>query len=163
MHVNGDMNTHALYALLVRGADEKEIKLCDVNFHGWRYIDAGLSSLESGKEYKFVGFKLQQSEGPCGQSGTVKVDNLLKTITSSGVEDAIIADVKVFPNPSSDYIVVSADGVVEKVELYSISGALVAVAKGNIVNVSDINSGNYVLKVFVNGLTAKYKVIVNHN
>ncbi len=64
------------------------------------------------------------------------------------VEDGLNnVDVTIYPNPASDYINVNADAL-EAVEVYSMSGALVANVKGeSTVDVSSLTKGAYLVKV----------------
>ena len=70
--------------------------------------------------------------------------------------------VKVGPVPSSDYIVASADSYIHGVELYDMKGNLVARNGGNYVNVGDIKSGNYILKVYTTNDITSHHVAVAH-
>jgi N-acetylmuramoyl-L-alanine amidase len=72
------------------------------------------------------------------------------------------SSVKVGPVPSSDYIVASADGYIEGVELYDMKGNLVARNGGNYVNVGSINDGPYILKVYKGNEVSSHHVAVKH-
>lgn len=50
---------------------------------------------------------------------------------------------KVGPIPSSDYIVASAASYIQGMELYDMSGNLVARNGGNYINVESIKDGHY--------------------
>ena len=70
---------------------------------------------------------------------------------TSGVEDVVEglteADVKIFPNPATDYVTVEGNDV-KSIEIYSLAGALVAVEKGETtLNVSNLAKGTYLVKV----------------
>ena len=71
-------------------------------------------------------------------------------------------NVKVGPVPSSDYIVASADGYIQGVELYDMSGNLVVRHGGNFVNVENITSGDYTLKVYTSSEVTTHHVTVKH-
>ena len=69
----------------------------------------------------------------------------------SGVEeniaDGINASVTIFPNPAADIVYVAADDV-KSIEVYSISGQLVAANEGEqSINVSNLATGNYIVKI----------------
>ena len=165
-HVWGDMGYNTLCAVFCdeNGAEVVE-PLGAVNFHGWKYITKKLSALEAGKAYQFVGYILRKgsdTEAPFGLSGTMKFDNVLKASTS-GINDMNqVSHVTVGPNPASDYIVAAADALIEKVELFNTKGQLVAANGANFVNVADMASGMYVLKVYVSGQVSTHKVMVKH-
>lgn len=77
-------------------------------------------------------------------------------------EPATKSNVKVGPIPSSDYIMASAPGYIQGVELYDMNGNLVVRNGGNYVNVSSINSGNYLLKVYFGDQVSTHHVAVSH-
>ena len=165
-HVWGDMSYNYLDAVFrdESGAEVKE-PLGTITFHGWKYVTKKLSSLEAGKNYQFVGYDLRKSpdtEAPFGKTGVVKFDNVIKA-TTSGINDLQqLSHVKVGPNPVSDYLVATADALIQKVELYNIKGQLVAENASNFINVADVAAGIYVCKVYVSGQVSSHKVVVKH-
>lgn len=70
--------------------------------------------------------------------------------------------VKVGPVPSSDYIVASGSSYIHGVEMYDMNGNLIARNGGNYVNVSDIKSGAYILKVYTGNGISSHHVAVTH-
>ena len=70
--------------------------------------------------------------------------------------------VKVGPVPSSDYIVASAAGYIQGVELYDMSGNLVARNGGNYMNVEGVRNGHYILKVYTGDTVSSHHVAVKH-
>lgn len=162
IHVNGDMCGNDLYAVFASGSDTKEIKICPLDFMGWKYIKVGLSGLDAGKDYNFTGIKIVQTNALMGKNCSIKLDNLLKLEGGSGVGEIEIKSLSVYPNPASEYLIVNADTLIEGLQLVSTSGATVAETSGNIMNVSEIPSGNYILKIKVAGQYTHRMVIVAH-
>ncbi|MDO4510536.1 MAG: Ig-like domain-containing protein [Bacteroidales bacterium] len=165
-HIWGDMGYNFIDAVFAdENGNEVAQPLDKVTFHGWKYITAKLTALEAGKAYKFVGYNLRKgpdAETPFGLTGTVKFDNVIKSGTS-GIDDLKqVSHVQVGPNPASDYLVATADGLIQKVELYSTSGQMVAATASNYINVADVASGVYVMKVYVSGQVSTHKVVVKH-
>ena len=72
------------------------------------------------------------------------------------------SNVKVSPIPSSDYIMASAPGYIQGVELYDMSGNLVVRNGGNYINVENIKDGHYILKVFTGNDVTSHHVAVKH-
>ncbi len=70
--------------------------------------------------------------------------------------------VKVGPVPSSDYIVASATGYIQGVELYDMNGNLVARNGGNYMNVEGMRDGHYILKVYSGTEVSSHHVAVKH-
>ena len=77
-------------------------------------------------------------------------------------EPAPRSNVKVGPIPSSDYIMASAPGYIQGVELYDMNGNLVVRNGGNYVNVSSIKNGHYLLKVYFGDQVSTHHVAVSH-
>ena len=77
-------------------------------------------------------------------------------------EPASKPNVKVGPVPSSDYIVASAAGYIQGVELYDMSGNLVARNGGNYMNVGSMRDGHYILKVYTGNEVSSHHVAVKH-
>ena len=72
------------------------------------------------------------------------------------------SSVKVGPVPSSDYIMASAKGYIQGVELYDMSGNLVARNGGNYMNVGSMRDGHYILKVYTTNEVSSHHVAVKH-
>jgi hypothetical protein len=89
-------------------------------------------------------------------AGTITVPRnsyvVITNMKNAGV-DNVITDVKtshkvsIYPNPTSDYIQVNSNDV-KSLEVYSIMGAKVASVTGeNILNVSNLATGNYIVRI----------------
>ena len=85
----------------------------------------------------------------CSSANTFIVGNL------TGVEDLKInlSDVRVYPNPANDYVVIDASGhKIDKVELINLLGQTIINQEGNDtilkINVSAISNGTYFIKVY---------------
>ncbi|MEG0253499.1 MAG: T9SS type A sorting domain-containing protein, partial [Muribaculaceae bacterium] len=161
-HIYGDMSSHEVYAIFSSETDIKYVKLCDLTFNGWKYVEIPLNTLEGDKDYSYVGIKLIQNTTPMGVKGAFKLDNLINFGKGSGVDLIEVASLTVYPNPASEYIIANADGLIEGMQLVSLSGANVADVAGNTINVSEIANGNYILKIKIAGNYAVRKVVVAH-
>lgn len=161
--VYGDVSNNVLYAdfTTAEGADVK-VKVCDLGYIGWHSCAVDLTALEAGKEYTLKGFEIAQAGGQISKTGTVYVDNVSVGGAGSSVNDIEIAGLRLYPNPASELLIVNADSFIAGVELYSIDGKLMAKASGNVVNVSELPTGNYVAKIYTNDGFATKKVVVRH-
>lgn len=161
--VYGDVSNNVLYAdfTTAEGADVK-VKVCDLGYIGWHSCAVDLTALEAGKEYTLKGFEIAQAGGQISKTGTVYVDNVSVGGAGSSVTDIEIAGLRLYPNPASELLIVNADSFIAGVELYSIDGKLMAKASGNVVNVSELPTGNYVAKIYTNDGFATKKVVVRH-
>lgn len=87
---------------------------------------------------------------------------IISNMDPSGVED-VIADsdkynVNIYPNPATDFISVDADNIID-VEVYSLTGAMVAKSNASTVDVSNLATGNYIVKVITENSVATSKLI----
>ena len=166
IHVWGDMSYNYLMAFFSIENDSWEMEsfgivLGPINFHGWRYIETvpNTSDLFE-KDAKFKGFGISYGLDYCSpvvKTGTIRFDNLLKK-ESSGIDEVEMAGMQV--KVAGDYIVVSADTWVQGVELIDINGRTIKATGGNCLNVADVASGVYLVRVHINGQTATQKVVI---
>jgi len=158
IHVNGDMSYNQLSALLV-GDDgiEVAVPLGQLVYHGWRYVTVPLSMLEAGVSYRWAGFAVGRGDAVMGRSGSIKLDNLL-CAASTGIPEAVVQGVTL--TTSRDYIVASADTYVQGMELLNVNGATLMAVAGNVLNVSNVTPGVYIVRVHLNGVTSTHKVAI---
>ena len=108
----------------------------------------------------------QNGDGEITGSDVTAVYNIILGLSTSNAPATSRAQenngVKLSPMPASDYIVASARGYIQGVELYDMSGNLVSRNGGNYVNVSGIKAGAYILKVYTTASVTTHKVAVKH-
>lgn len=89
--------------------------------------------------------------GDAFQAGTnvnpIDVDFEVDIAAATGVEEVETTTTTVYPNPATNVLNVSTNENVLLVEVYSINGALVKAVKTKTVDVSDLDSGLYILTV----------------
>ncbi len=163
LYVMGDMSFNKLnlcFSSPNRGV--VKVPLTDLSFHGWRYVDALLDALDDGDLYTFTGFSIEKNATVMGRSGSICLDNLVKE-SAVGINDVSArCNVKVMPNPASDYMVATADGYITAVELLNTAGQVLVRNASNYINVCDIPAGVYVVRVFTGGSITTHKVAVTH-
>lgn len=166
--VNGDFSRNQLCAVVENKdgvindvpmyRDYMENKTADcIDFQGWNNCKFYFQG-----SVKVLGFKIKQNSSEYGKTGSVKLDDMYLAEAMIGVEDVKVAGLQVGPNPASDYIVASADVLIEEMKLYSSEGVLVAHTDMNTINVSEIADGTYVLVVRAGGAKSTVKVVVKH-
>ncbi len=74
-------------------------------------------------------------------------------------------DLKIYPNPTSGYCRISADGNINEVALYSVSGSLVKTVKNIMdsnfdLNLSGLKSGLYIVSMKIGGMVVNRKILV---
>ena len=158
LHIWGDMSYNNVYVELNDPSTSPSmstlIPLGKIDFHGWRYVAVPLDDLYDGT-FHVRSFHLARQQPLMGKTGTIRFDNLLKK-ESSGIDEARLANMQV--RVAGDYIVVSADTYVQGVELLDIQGRAIKAAGNNCLNVADVPTGVYLVRVHINGRTATSKV-----
>ena len=108
----------------------------------------------------------QDGDGTITAGDIVIIYNILLGTNSKAPEaepeSATNTTVKVGPVPSSDYIVASAAGYIQGVELYDMNGNLMARNGGNYMNVEGMRDGHYILKVYTGTEVSSHHVAVKH-
>jgi hypothetical protein len=68
---------------------------------------------------------------------------------STGLQKAEVSDLKLYPNPVINSLTISSGAVVNKVEIYSLTGVLVKLVEGNVksIDMSNLSKGSYLIKV----------------
>ena len=70
-----------------------------------------------------------------------------------------------YPNPASDFIQIQSDAPFDCIELYDLQGRIIKTQisnQDNVIQISDVNSGFYVLKCTRNGTSFSKKIIIQH-
>ena len=77
-------------------------------------------------------------------------------------EDFSIDEIKIYPNPAQDIIIIDLDNELALVEIYSLQGQKILTSNKKEINVSNLNSGIYLVKIKdVNGSVASQKFVKN--
>lgn len=76
MQVFSDYSFNTLYAIYATEGDYQYVKVCDLDYAGWKYQDVDLSSLPAGVDYQFMGFRLDRQDNFLSASGAFYVDDL---------------------------------------------------------------------------------------
>lgn len=110
----------------------------------------------------FFQWKVSPFNDSVDNAGFVYVDNILITQTSILSNDRFDAvSLKMYPNPAQDMIYFSADKAVSNVRVYNIVGQEVLVRNNEVseINISNLNSGVYVIKAITDGVEVTEKFI----
>ena len=165
LHIYGDLSGNELYLMLASEGDTKEILLDSIHYGGWKFAEASLNDLLPETTYQLTGFKFIQKKAPLSKIGNVFVDNMLvynEMITS--VSSPQVANIRIYPNPVRDVIHIAKETgqVIERLELYSLQGQLIRSTKNENMQVSDLPSGSYILKVRLNEGVVSKPVIIGY-
>ncbi len=92
--------------------------------------------------------------------GTLEVDGVQQifTVSPTAVEGIEVDRVKVYPNPATSFIAVEGDA--EKLVLIDMAGRTVAETTADVLDVTSLPVGNYLLNVHNNGDVETVKVVI---
>ena len=68
---------------------------------------------------------------------------------------------KVYPNPTTDYIQIESDISIDEVHIYSILGNLVKTEKSNIIDFTNLPTGQYIIEIKAGSAIERRKVVKN--
>lgn len=162
VHVYGDLTGNEVYIQMTSSEDVKYVKVCDMTFLGWKYIVVPMTDLEGGKVYNMTGVKVVQNASIISRTGTLYLDNVSHIADGAGLEEVLMPELKIYPNPVSELLIADADGIIERIEVIAADGVIAASAASNVVNVSELPEGVYFAKIYKNGTFATRKVVVKH-
>ncbi|MEZ4974984.1 MAG: T9SS type A sorting domain-containing protein [Flavobacteriaceae bacterium] len=87
-------------------------------------------------------------------TGTAITDSFKIALSADAlsIEEAMLEEVKIYPNPVSDYLVIDSNMAnVERVEIYTVSGKLLLsqnlIGNSNNVDFSSFSEGLYLVKI----------------
>lgn len=83
-----------------------------------------------------------RNSGDAAGRGTFTISENL-----SSTNELTELELNIFPNPTQDVISIPNNIVVKEVHLYELSGKLIRTGTTNSMNISDVESGNYLIKV----------------
>lgn len=78
------------------------------------------------------------------------------------VDEPILSDFTIFPNPVNDVLQIKSPLKIEKIETFNLQGVLVdRKLNQNFLNVKNLNTGVYILKIYTGNTLIVKKIIVN--
>ena len=102
MHVFGDYTFNTLYAKWAVEGDIQYTKICDLDYAGWLYQEAELTTLPAGVDYQFMGFKIVRGTSFLSEKGEVSIDALRVHFEESSTTD--VEQVEVQDNANRKFI-----------------------------------------------------------
>lgn len=150
LHVYGDMSGNELqlqFRSVTSETDIKYLKLCDLNFMGWEFVEAKFTEMAN---YQLTGIRIVRKNNVLSKSTEIYVDNLLQyDAPISGLDPhSFDQNIRIYPNPVSDVLFVKSDeNEVPLLQLYSLSGVLLKVVNDKQMSLTEFEAGTYLLKV----------------
>lgn len=82
--------------------------------------------------------------------------------TLSSETPIVLSNVKVYPNPASEFVYVEGINQIERIDIYSVLGVLEKTIRGkNYLDISELSSGIYLLKIKNNLSSITKRLVVN--
>ena len=155
-----DFGANGIYQGTPNDDVEYELSFTPV-LNAWNSYDIPLSDFTGLTTRSHIA-QLIFSGNPAG-AGTVFIDNVYfrNAVFASTTFD--LAQVNMFPNPSSDVVTISAAKTMDTIAIYSIVGQEIKQIHPNTasatVDVADLQAGIYVVKVTTDGVTATSRLV----
>jgi len=85
-----------------------------------------------------------------GDTANLYYMSVVYTSIGTGIHDAEVSGLVLYPNPVINTLSVSSGADVKKVEIYTLTGVLVKLAQGNVktIDMSQLNKGSYLVRVY---------------
>lgn len=81
-------------------------------------------------------------------------------VPSSSTNESVVFDLRIFPNPANDFILIQDEGIVESVEVYDFTGKLVNATENTTrISLHSLNPGFYTVMAKIDGLYKSGKLI----
>ncbi len=96
---------------------------------------------------RHIAFKFEAVPGTDGSVGQLDNITLAETLGTALFETA---DFKIYPNPATDILTIASEADIYSVSIYDVSGRMVFSGERNVVDVSALNQGVYILNIFTN-------------
>jgi hypothetical protein len=122
------------------------LKLCDLDFIGWKFVEAQFPESDV---YRLTGIRIARKNGIISKSSEIYVDNLLQYAIASGLTPNLSdKNIRIYPNPAPEVIFVeTGERELPLLQLYSLNSILLKTAIANKIAVSEFAHGTYLLKV----------------
>lgn len=159
VHVYGDLTGNEIYLELTSDVSSRYQPICTMDFLGWKYIEIPVTEAEAPS--RLTGLKLVEVPSQMSKTGTAFIDRITVG-EDAGVDDAVMSQISVYPNPASQYLIANAPAFITSVSLIDLNGRTLTTVGGNVINVSAVPSGNYLMRVNTQGSSTIHKVVIRH-
>ena len=144
-----------------QGGDDKEFEVTrTLTLSGWNSLDIPMS--------EFTGLTTKAHVAQfvfSGSAGTIYMDNVYfsKVATTLSTAKFEISNVKMYPNPVSNYLTIEANSTIEKVSVYNLLGqeVLSRSPKSNsaTLQTNNLQKGIYIVRTDIDGKVTTTKII----
>jgi hypothetical protein len=114
LYVFADYSFNTLYAKWAVEGDIQYTKICDLDYAGWLYQEADMSTLPAGVDYQFMGLKLVRQTSVLSEKGEFCVDALrvkFEPSINSAVENVVAPAEATIKTIENGYLNILFNGV----------------------------------------------------
>ncbi len=163
MYIFADFSENEVEAVFDASGDRRYAPLCVLDYAGWHYEEADMSVLPVDVDYQFMGLRLVKNDGFLSQDGSFYVDNLyFKQNEKTRLDNLTAQDIVVAPNPANSSLTVLGVTGEMQLMLYSLDGKQVKTSNAQSINVEDVESGMYLLRITTDNDNVVKSVIIAH-
>jgi len=131
-----------------------------VDLHGEQSDDRFGVSVGNSLNGNIVAVGANYNDGNGESSGQVRVYDLSEVLSTN---EYSLLELKIYPNPTINTLHIEANNILTSVEIYNLLGQQILSSKPNTlieeINMSELNSGMYLVKVGIGEQIATYKVL----
>ena len=140
----------------------REIDVVNTVANAWEELTFTFPGIVNANNYKRVVFFFNFNSPGAGES--YYFDDV-KLNTNLSLQNFSNDKINIFPNPANDLITISSDKLIEAISLYNVLGQEVISSRPNnnnqTIDISTINSGVYIVKTTIAGVTSSSRVVKN--
>ncbi len=112
MYIFGDFSENELLAKWVSSdGDIKYTSFGIIDFAGWKYLSADMSTLPADMAYQFMGLRIKRGTGFLSSNGFLAVDNMMYVSAPTALEDVEVENLGVQKVVENDQLIIIKDGV----------------------------------------------------
>jgi hypothetical protein len=92
------------------------------------------------------------------------VNGKLEITATNSIDEISAQNIFIYPNPANQHLYISSDVLIKKIELHDSMSSLMLIEtnKTDKIDVSALNAGLYIVKIYTENKAISYKVIVKH-
>ena len=121
MQVFSDYSFNELYARWAVAGDVQYTKICTLDYAGWKFCEADMSTLPAGVDYQFMGLRLVRTADSEKASGSFFVDDL----SAQYVEPTAVEDIDALDATDKKVLKDGSLYILHNGKLYNANGAVV--------------------------------------
>ncbi len=111
MYVFGDFSENELVAIWNSEGDIKYTSFGPINFAGWKYLSADMSTLPADMAYQFMGLRIKRGAGFLSSNGFLAVDNMMYVSAPTALDNVEAENRGVEKVVENDQLIIIRDGV----------------------------------------------------